>query len=72
MPTDDLMDLSEVGRLQELSFIRLDSETELQGIVSRCELGAMAPFRSRGLPVVIDRQDLVWRSDRLRSPKRFI
>lgn len=52
---DELVDLTEVGRLLGSSYMRLANEGELAEIFPDCELGAMPPFgQPYEMPVLVD------------------
>ena len=55
VPADQFVDLFKLGRLLELSSIRLADEAELAVLFPDCELGAMPPFGDAcDLPVIVD------------------
>jgi len=55
VPADQFVDLAKLGRLLELSSIRLANEAELAALFPDCELGAMPPFGDAcNLPVIVD------------------
>jgi Ala-tRNA(Pro) deacylase len=55
VPADQFVDLSKVGQLLGLSYIRLANEFELAERFPDCELGAMPPFgEGCEMPVIVD------------------
>jgi len=55
VPADQFLDLTTLGSLLGLSYIRLANEAELMELFPDCELGAMPPFGdSCELPVIVD------------------